>query len=121
LIALAAAASAAGTSDSTSVPDDDNVGMGVSLMQEWKVCKADSDCAEIDTLCSDCCGVDAINKNFTEAYGKWKRTKCSSYHGGVCDCEPPRGSVRCVKKRCRFVEGKRSLPPSAGGTASGKN
>lgn len=77
--------------------------MRVSVPGTMKACKADSECIQVDTLCSACCGYDAINTNYLSAYVRLQRKECQQWRGGfICDCTSGKAVPVCEKGMCRL-------------------
>jgi hypothetical protein len=77
----------------------------VAVPREWRACTRTDECVEVETLCSACCGVDAIASRYREAYRERYRTTCAGVKGPVCDCVPAPGKLECVEGRCERVRG----------------
>jgi len=75
----------------------------VTIHDSLRTCRVDADCVKVETLCSTCCGVDAIEKTQLNAFGELYAAACANYHGGVCDCAVAPGKPKCESRRCRRV------------------
>ena len=75
----------------------------VPIPAEWRACAASADCVDVETLCSACCGMDAVAHRYAKAYRERYQQGCTGVNSSVCDCIPAPGRIDCLRGRCERV------------------
>lgn len=72
----------------------------ITIPEKFRTCTQDSDCILVDTLCSACCGYDAINAANKNLFSELQKNYCANHNGAVCDCIAPGVEPVCKENRC---------------------